>query len=353
MKSIGVVFQEHSIQGSLFHIPEKYTDLKTLGIGAQGHVCSAIDTTTQTQVAIKKILSPFQDAHNAKRVYREIKLLKHVRHETIVAAIDMFVSPTDDVYLVFEKAEWNLKQMIEMRLDERHYKHLFYQILYGLKYLHLCNIAHRDLKPNNILVKKSGHVKICDFGLARIIDEKERNLMVPVTGYVVTRYYRAPEIVLHWQSYQKSIDMWSAGCILAEMLTSQLLFAGHSPIDQFNKITEICGKPDDIIINTINDPTTAQYVRNLPNRPRIPMNQVFPNLNPDACDLLDQIFVYDPEKRISASDALRHSYFKDLPYPRDDGSPPKEFDWSFKLQELSLPEWREYIIQEIESFGAS
>ena len=129
----------------------------------------------------------------------------------------------------------------------------------GLKYVHSAGVVHRDLKPSNILINENCDLKICDFGLARIQDPQ-------MTGYVSTRYYRAPEIMLTWQKYDVEVDIWSAGCIFAEMLEGKPLFPGKDHVNQFSIITELLGTPPDDVIATICSENTLRFVQSLPKR---------------------------------------------------------------------------------------
>jgi len=143
----------------------------------------------------------------------------------------------------------------------------------GLKYVHSAGVVHRDLKPSNILVNENCDLKICDFGLARIQDPQ-------MTGYVSTRYYRAPEIMLTWQKYDTEVDIWSAGCIFAEMLEGKPLFPGKDHVNQFSIITELLGTPPDDVIETIGSENTLRFVRSLPKREKVPFSERFKNADP-------------------------------------------------------------------------
>ena len=143
----------------------------------------------------------------------------------------------------------------------------------GLKYVHSAGVVHRDLKPSNILVNENCDLKICDFGLARIQDPQ-------MTGYVSTRYYRAPEIMLTWQKYDTEVDIWSAGCIFAEMLEGKPLFPGKDHVNQFSIITELLGTPPDDVIETIGSENTLRFVRSLPKRDKVPFSERFKNADP-------------------------------------------------------------------------
>merc|ERR1712002_931579 len=183
------------------------------------------------KVAIKKISRPFQSAIHAKRTYRELRMLKHMNHENIIGLLDCFTPQCSldqftDVYMVTHLMGADLNNIIKtQKLSDDHVQFLIYQIIRGMKYVHSAGIIHRDLKPSNIAVNEDCDLKILDFGLARYADDA-------MTGYVATRWYRAPEIMLNWMHYNKTVDVWSVGCIMAELLASSPLFPGMDHIDQ-------------------------------------------------------------------------------------------------------------------------
>ncbi|KAF5285710.1 hypothetical protein FQA39_LY16516, partial [Lamprigera yunnana] len=187
---------------------------------------SAMDSQTNIKVAIKKLARPFQSAVHAKRTYRELKLLKHMRHENVIGLLNVFYphNDTSQIYLVTHLMGADLNNIIRtQRLTDEHVQFLVYQILRGLKYIHSAGIIHRDLKPSNIAVNEDCELKILDFGLARPTETE-------MTGYVATRWYRAPEIMLNWMHYNQTVDIWSVGCIMAELLTGRTLFPGSDRI---------------------------------------------------------------------------------------------------------------------------
>ena len=180
-------------------------------MGAFGLVCSAVDRLTGQNVAVKSH-ETFSDLSIGKRTYRELKLLKHLKHENLITLDDIFISPLEDIYFVNELQGTDLHRLLNSRpLEKQFIQYFTYQIMRGLKYIHSAGVIHRDLKPSNILINENCDLKICDFGLARLQDPQ-------MTGYVSTRYYRAPEIMLTWQKYDTEVDLWSVGCILAEMI---------------------------------------------------------------------------------------------------------------------------------------
>ena len=188
----------------------QYTPVKPIGKGAYGVVCSARNSETDERIAIKKIGSAFDNLIDAKRTLREIKLLRHLRHENIIQIKDIFAPASrttyNDVYIVYELMDTDLHQIIRSSqpLSDDHCQYFIYQVLRGLKYIHSANVLHRDLKPSNLLLNANCDLKICDFGLARTNTEKEF-----MTEYVVTRWYRAPELLLSCSEYTAAIDIWS------------------------------------------------------------------------------------------------------------------------------------------------
>lgn len=193
----------------------------------------------KTRVAIKKI-SPFEHQTYCQRTLREIQILLRFRHENVIGIRDILRAPTleamRDVYIVQDLMETDLYKLLKsQQLSNDHVCYFLYQILRGLKYIHSANVLHRDLKPSNLLINTTCDLKICDFGLARIADPEHDHTGF-LTEYVATRWYRAPEIMLNSKGYTKSIDIWSVGCILAEMLSNRPIFPGKHYLDQLNHI---------------------------------------------------------------------------------------------------------------------
>jgi len=337
-------FVKLSIFGTAFEVTTRYVDLQPIGMGAFGLVCSAKDQWSGSSVAIKKIMKPFSTPVLAKRTYRELKLLRHLKHENVIGLSNIFISPSEDIYFVTELLGTDLHRLLISRpLEKQFIQYFFYQILRGLKYVHSAGVVHRDLKPSNILVNENCDLKICDFGLARVQDPQ-------MTGYVSTRYYRAPEIMLTWQKYDVAVDIWSAGCIFAEMLEGKPLFPGRDHVNQFSIITELLGTPPDDIIQTIGSENTRKFVDSLPKRERVPFSQKFKNADADALDLLERMLVFDPRKRITAAEALAHKYVE--PYHDETDEPVAEvpFNWSSIEADLPVDSWKSMMYAEIYDF---
>lgn len=262
-----------------FHIDERYTKLRPIGDGSYGFVASGLDTVTGRKIAIKMVKDVFCDVVDAKRILREIKLLRHLNaHENIIQIYDLMCGPKpndhnfEDIYIVTNLMESDLERIIKSRqvLTDQHLQYFLYQMLRGLKYVHsglsVCqqsdhfstkpmdiftyleaplkshafycltlfvssiitiftaNILHRDLKPSNLLVNANCDLALCDFGLARGFDLDGADVL---TEYVVTRWYRAPELLFVCPNYGKPVDMWSVGCIFAEVITHEPFFRGY------------------------------------------------------------------------------------------------------------------------------
>lgn len=342
-----------------FEVPQKYTDLRNLGAGAQGVCCSAKDIVENRKVAIKKLSRPFQNMTHAKRAYRELKLMRLVNHVNIIGLLDVFtpqksLEEFQDVYIVMELMDANLCQVIQMELDHERISYLLYQMLCGIKHLHSAGIIHRDLKPSNIVVDRRCTLKILDFGLAR---SRQGNLNM--TPYVVTRYYRSPEVVLG-MPYEPNVDIWSVGCIMGEMIRGQVVFCGTDHVDQWHKITELLGTPSDEFTDRLHS-NVRGFVKARPRREGVNFEELFTDqyfpsdseqyeqLNSrNARDLLAKMLVIDPRYRISVDKALNHPYIK-LWYKKEEaeGPPPGIYDSSIEAEELTVDRWKELIYNEV------
>uniref|UniRef100_A0A8D0NZ07 mitogen-activated protein kinase n=1 Tax=Sus scrofa TaxID=9823 RepID=A0A8D0NZ07_PIG len=286
-------------------------------------LCSAYDNVNKVRVAIKKI-SPFEHQTYCQRTLREIKILLRFRHENIIGINDIIRAPTieqmKDVYIVQDLMETDLYKLLKTQhLSNDHICYFLYQILRGLKYIHSANVLHRDLKPSNLLLNTTCDLKICDFGLARVADPDHDHTGF-LTEYVATRWYRAPEIMLNSKGYTKSIDIWSVGCILAEMLSNRPIFPGKHYLDQLNHILGILGSPSQEDLNCIINLKARNYLLSLPHKNKVPWNRLFPNADSKALDLLDKMLTFNPHKRIEVEQALAHPYLEQYYDPSDEPS---------------------------------
>lgn len=338
----------------MFDVPPRYTLLRPIGKGAYGVVCSARDNLTGEEVAIKKIAGITDSITDCRRTLREMRLLRHFNHENVISIKDVYVPAGDglnfkDVYTVSELMATDLHNIIasEQGLTGDHCQYFTYQILRALKHIHSANVLHRDLKPSNILLNGNCDLKICDFGLARVNPEYSSNLTV----YVATRWYRAPEIMLSSESgdYTRAVDMWSVGCILAEILGRRPLFPGNDLLDQLQQVTNIIGTPTEAEIESIQNDNAKVYVRNnLMNKPRQPLSRIFRGVDPLLLDLLEKMLLFDPNKRITVEKALEHPYLARLHEPDDEPVGAEAFDGlSFDNMQLDKQALRRLLWEEV------
>uniref|UniRef100_H2YIX3 mitogen-activated protein kinase n=1 Tax=Ciona savignyi TaxID=51511 RepID=H2YIX3_CIOSA len=344
-------FNHYELNKTDWEVPSKYEDLVPIGCGAYGSVCSTLNSQLKMRMAVKKLARPFQSVTHAKRTYRELRLLKHMHHENVIGLLDVFTPASSienftDMYLVTHLMGADLNQIIKsQKLTDDHVQFLIYQILRGLKYIHSAGIIHRDLKPSNIAVNEDCELKILDFGLARLTDDQ-------MTGYVATRWYRAPEIMLNWMHYNQTVDIWSVGCIMAELLTGQTLFPGSDHIDQLKSIMTLCGTPRDDLLEKIISQSARNFIKNLPIIPKKEFINVFVGANPKAVDLLERMLVLDTDCRLTASEALQHPYLEKFHDPEDEPTAPL-YDKTYEDAEISIDEWKQLAYDEIVNFKFS
>ena len=316
--------------GTVFWVPKRYEYIKVIGQGAYGVVVSAMDKIKKQKVAIKKVPNAFVDLIDAKRIVREIRLLEFFKHDNITYLLDV-LKPEDknnfeDIYLITDLMETDLHKVIysNQDLSDDHIQYFMYQLLRGVQYIHSSGIIHRDLKHSNLLLNKNCDLKICDFGLARGFSENSE-----LTEYVVTRWYRAPEIILNASEYTKAIDIWSSGCIMAEILARAPLFPGQDYLDQIRRIIGILGTPNSEELSFIENEQAKKYIKNLPKRNRQSFTTLFPKANPVALDLLNHMLVFNPNKRFSVEQCLNHPYFESLHQDDTDLKNNKIVDWKW------------------------
>eukprot|EP00168_Porphyra_purpurea_P014510 TRINITY_DN418_c0_g1_i10.p1 TRINITY_DN418_c0_g1~~TRINITY_DN418_c0_g1_i10.p1 ORF type:complete len:394 (-),score=105.55 TRINITY_DN418_c0_g1_i10:92-1273(-) len=318
-----LVTRPFNVLGTRFECPVRYTLIKPIGQGAYGIVCSAHDNLTGEKVAIKKISSILDNAIDCKRTLREMKLLRHFSHENVIVIKDVYLPSSDgldfqDVYTVTELMDTDLHQIItsNQQLSDEHCQYFTYQILRALKHIHSAHVLHRDLKPSNILLNGNCDLKICDFGLARVANPEDHAGFL--TAYVATRWYRAPEIMLSWREYTNAVDMWSVGCMLAEIIGRKPLFPGRDYIHQLKLVTDTIGTPSSEDIQYINSARARRYIESLPPKAKVEMGTLFPAASEVLRDLLDRMLIFDPRRRITVEEALEHPYLTSLHDPEDE-----------------------------------
>lgn len=286
---------------------DRYQRLEKIGEGTYGVVYKAKDHDTSEIIALKKIRLEQEDEGVPSTAIREISILKELVHPNIVLFKDV-VHQDNKLFLVFEYLDQDLKRFMDSvpALQPALVKSYLYQLINGIAYCHAHRVLHRDLKPQNLLIDRMGALKLADFGLARAFG-------IPVRHYtheVVTLWYRAPEILLGARKYSTPVDIWSIGCIFAEMVSRTPLFPGDSEIDQLHKIFMALGTPTEEMW-----PGVSELPDHKPTFPKWPCRSIaltVPKLDPKGQDLLGKMLTYNPAQRISARDALNHPYFDDL-----------------------------------------
>ncbi|EEF33859.1 big map kinase/bmk, putative [Ricinus communis] len=333
----------------------RYKIQEVIGKGSYGVVCSAIDTHTGEKVAIKKIHDIFEHISDAARILREIKLLRLLRHPDIVEIKHIMLPPSrrefKDIYVVFELMESDLHQVIKANddLTREHYQFFLYQLLRALKYIHTANVYHRDLKPKNILANANCKLKICDFGLARVAFN-DTPATIFWTDYVATRWYRAPELCGSFYSkYTPAIDIWSIGCIFAEVLTGKPLFPGKNVVHQLDLMTDLLGTPSLDTISRVRNEKARRYLTSMRKKQPVPFAQKFPNADPLALRLLERLLAFDPKDRPTAEEALADPYFKGLSKVEREPScqPITKMEFEFERRRVTKEDIRELIFREI------
>ncbi|KAL9938415.1 hypothetical protein V8E36_003038 [Tilletia maclaganii] len=392
--------------GVPFHVHKRYRFVRELGIGAYGCVALCRDEVLDCNVAIKKVTRIFDRDVLARRALREVAILRHLSScDNVTTLLDFDASFVDfaEVYFILSASEADLSQIIRsgQGLSDAHLQYFMAQILRGTRYLHAANVIHRDLKPGNLLVNADCALRICDFGLARAYavpreGEEQQHLMRPttpegsqssrrsmthsparspardqspephspdkpkpdrrlsvstsrldfpggpLTDYVATRWYRAPEIMLCLKDgYGPEIDVWSIGCILAELISGQPIFPGKDYVDQIARINSVLGAPSEATIAKIGSERARTYLLSLPKRATTSFEHMYPNASPDAIDLLSKMLTWDPEERITAAEALQHPWLKAYHRSNANWTPPQPFSRFADVEFIkSLPAFR-------------
>jgi mitogen-activated protein kinase 1/3 len=271
-------------------------------------IYAAVHLPSGESVIIKRI-SPHGDLAHWRCALREVSFLRHFNHDNIISIRDIKKPRNNDdlidIYLVQELMETSMRGIIATRkLSEEDCQYLIWQILCAVETMHFAGILHRDLKPSNLLLGQSYRLKVGDLSLARsaikVADESER---------VGTLSYRAPEILLAYRNHTKAVDLWSVGCILAEMLGGKQIFPGTGSLLQLKKVFSVLGTPaveDTLWIS----PGLIQEIRGLKPRKKVPWKEIFPTASNDILDLLEKLLEFDPVKRINAKEALEHPFLK-------------------------------------------
>jgi len=288
---------------------DRYKKLEKLGEGTYGVVYKGTDNVTKEIVALKKIKLEDVDEGVPSTALREVSVLKELQHPNIVTLKEV-IYENRSLYIVFEYLEQDLKKYLDYvgaDLNKLLVKSYMHQLLTGMEYCHAHRVLHRDLKPQNLLIDRHGRLKLADFGLARTHGLPMRTF----THEIVTLWYRAPEVLLGAHQYSAAVDIWSIACIFCELFLRKPLLSGDSEIDQLFRIFKLLGTPNEETWPGIT--SFSEYKMTFPKWVTGSLASV-PALKEDplALDLVQRMLVYDPSRRISARDALKHPYFDEL-----------------------------------------
>lgn len=299
---------------------DKYEHISLVGEGSYGVVMKCRHKELNQMVAIKKFLETEEDATIRKMALREIRMLRRLKHENLVAIIEVF-RYRKRFYLVFEYLDGTILDELENidgggGFDDTQCRERLYQITRAIAYCHANQIIHRDVKPENVLVSGSGVVKLCDFGFARLAPT--RRVCAPLTDYVATRWYRAPELLTGSRDYGAAVDIWAIGCLFAEMMTGDALFAGESDVDQLFLITKMIGKPCERHLRLAwkNSRMRAALESASTSNAPSPLSKRFSDRSALHVDLLASCLRMDPDDRPTAEEMLAHSYFTHDDFPQ-------------------------------------
>ncbi|CAO3638130.1 unnamed protein product [Mucor fragilis] len=295
---------------------EDFEKLNRVGEGTYGVVYRVVDKKTKQIVALKKIRMERETDGMPVSSLREISILKRMRHQNIVNVTDVAVGPRlESIFLVMEYCEQDLGSLLDMvptPYTPSEIKCLMLQLLKGLEYCHSHSIIHRDLKMSNLLLTSSGLLKIADFGLARTLSLPGK----PMTPNVVTLWYRAPEVLFGDSNYTTAIDLWSAGCIMGELMQHKPLLPGNTEQAQLDMIVKLLGSPNDTIWPGFSKLPSAKMLI-LPKQSFSNIKEVFPRYSENTLALLAGLLTYNPRSRFNVKQAMAHPYFQEAPRAQD------------------------------------
>ncbi|XP_076463898.1 cyclin-dependent kinase-like 1 [Babylonia areolata] len=285
---------------------EKYEKIGKIGEGSYGVVFKCRNKDTQQLVAIKKFVESEDDPLIKKIAMREVRMLKQLKHPNLVRLIEVF-RRKKRLHLVFDYVDHTLLNELDRcprGLPEPTIKRIIYQTLLAIYFCHQYNTIHRDVKPENILITREGHVKLCDFGFARILTGPGDEY----TDYVATRWYRGPELLVGDTQYGPPVDVWAIGCVFAELLTGQALWPGRSDLDQLYLIRKTLG---DLIPRHMQIFSNNVFFKgmSIPEPDRLePLEEKYPSASPQAMSFMQSCLQMDPAERLTCQQLLQHPY---------------------------------------------
>lgn len=334
----------------------RYQFTHMLGRGAYGIVLAAIEKATGREVAVKRVERIFESVLDSKRILREIRILQHLKHQNINELLDVSALPNYEKFhaliLVTDLMDTDMYRIVnsDQQLLVDHHRYFIYQLLRGLKYIHTAKILHRDLKPSNLLLNANCDLKICDFGLARVCLDQSDNPDNFLTEYVATRWYRAPEVLLNYETYGPPIDVWSVGCIMAELIARKPLFPGKSTMHQLKIITEKIGSPTEDDLKDCTNPKAREFMNSLEHHDKVSMSEIFPGEDPAELDLMERMLTWDPTKRITVEEALEHPFLEPLHDPFDEPIAFPISPFTFDRPDITMAELKQEMWKDVLKF---
>lgn len=335
----------------------RYHFRRLLGQGTFGMVFEATDLQSGKPVAIKRIRNIFDSPLQAKRILREIRLMRKLNHENITNLLDVR-APTlyedfDVIYFVIDLMDTDLAQLMQRTTQLRieHRRFFLYQIMKALKYLHSANVVHRDIKPENLLVNTKSELRITDFGLTRVIDDPYAPDLQ--NEAILTRWYRAPEVLLNMRNYGSPIDIWSVGCVLAEMMLGKVLFQGQSNLNMLTLMIDLLGSPTAEDFRQIVNPSARKFMDSLPKKSKGSFDDIFRSYDSDEVDLLRRMLTWNPEARITVDDVLKHRFLAELHDPFDEPVSVAMSSFDFEKPSVTTKELKDLLWKEIQQFRTS
>ncbi|KAF7802421.1 putative serine/threonine-protein kinase [Senna tora] len=326
-----------AINGWIPRRADSYEKLEKIGQGTYSSVYRARDLETNKIVALKKVRFANMDPESVRFMAREIIVLRRLDHPNVMKLEGIITSRVSgSLYLVFEYMEHDLAGLSALpgiKFTEAQIKCYMQQLLRGIEHCHSHGVLHRDIKGSNLLIDKNGNLKIADFGLATLFQPSKGQVL---TSRVVTLWYRPPELLLGATDYGVAVDLWSAGCILAELFAGKPIMPGRTEVEQLHKIFKLCGSPSEEYWKKSKLPHATIF------KPQHPYKRVvaetFKDFPPSALSLLEVLLAIEPEDRRTASLALQSEFFTTKPLPCDPSNlpkypPSKEFDAKFRQEE--------------------
>uniref|UniRef100_A0A7S4ST03 Protein kinase domain-containing protein n=1 Tax=Alexandrium monilatum TaxID=311494 RepID=A0A7S4ST03_9DINO len=344
----------YTVNGRKFEVPHRYRLVKPVGQAAHSAACLARDVVTGEECSIRKVEDVFEHLTAARRTLRELRLLRHLRHENVMDVMSIFLPGSkrdfEDLYVVSEVKDTDLASVLRSKhtLSDEQNQFLLYQTLRGMKYVHSAGVVHGYLEPGSLLVNAACELRVCDFGLAKVSFEDKRLQTCPMTEYVSKRWYRAPEVLCSWVNYDSAIDVWSIGCVFAEMLVLRPLFPGGNSQRLLKLIVALLGTPSSEELDAIPSEQCRRFIDSMPYSEG-KCREVFSEVPEETLDLLRMMLQFSPRNRATVPRALEHPYMGEFFCPEDEPTRNalEASDFEFERRRVNIQALREELFQEV------